>query len=177
MSSTGPGTEPCGWFPERTGYSCHISHSDAEEDGVSCMYIVVVGCGRYGSLLANRLSSLGHSVVIIDRQTNAFKALSAEFSGFTITGDASEVSVLHRAKIDTADCLLSMCNEDTLNLMVTQTAKFIFGVPKVIARVYRPSYESMFRKFGIEIISPIQLALEAFLQDLDLDREPENEAQ
>lgn len=28
----------------------------------------------------------------------------------------------------------------------------------------RASYESIFRKFGIEIISPIQLALEAFLQ-------------
>jgi trk system potassium uptake protein TrkA len=177
MSSTGPGTEPCGSFPERTGSRCNISHLDAEEKGFSFMYIVIVGCGRYGSLLANRLSSLGHSVVIIDRQENALKALSTEFSGFTITGNAGEVSVLRTAKIETADCLLSMCNEDTLNLMVTQTAKFIFGVPKVIAWVYKPSYESIFRKFGIEIISPIQLALEAFLQDLDLDREPENEAQ
>jgi trk system potassium uptake protein TrkA len=132
------------------------------------MYIVIVGCGRYGSLLANRLSSLGHSIIIIDRRNDAFKALSAEFSGFTITGDASELSILRAAKIDTADCLLSMCNEDTLNLMVTQTAKYVFGVPKVIARVYKPSYESIFRKFGIEIISPIQLALEALVKALDV---------
>jgi len=141
------------------------------------MNIIIPGCGRYGSLLANRLSSFGHSLVIIDRQENAFKALSTEFSGFTITGNAGEVSVLRTAKIETADCLLSMCNEDTLNLMVTQVAKYIFGVPKVIARVYEPSYESIFRKFGIEIISPIQLALEAFLQTLDLDTEPGIEAQ
>ncbi|OEU78901.1 MAG: hypothetical protein BA865_15690 [Desulfobacterales bacterium S5133MH4] len=85
------------------------------------------------------------------------------------------MSVLRAAKIETADCLLSMCNEDTLNLMVTQVAKYIFGVPKVIARVYEPSYESMFRKFGIESISPIQLALEAFLDALGLDRKPGNE--
>jgi trk system potassium uptake protein TrkA len=141
------------------------------------MYIVIVGCGRYGSLLANRLSYLGHSVVIIDRRENAFKALSAEFSGFTLTGDAGESSVLRTAKIETADCLLSMCNEDTLNLMVTQIAKYIFGVPRVIARVYKPSYESIFRKFGVEIISPIQLALEAFLHALDPDTESQNEAQ
>ena len=141
------------------------------------MNIIIAGCGRYGSLLANRLSSLGHSVVIIDRRDNAFKALSTEFSGFTIIGNAGEVSVLRAAKIETADCLLSMCNEDTLNLMVTQVAKYIFGVPKVIARAYEPSYESMFRKFGIEIISPIQLALEAFLQALDLDTEPGIKAQ
>jgi len=135
------------------------------------MYIVIVGCGRYGALLANRLSYLGHSVVIIDRRENAFKALSAEFSGFTLTGDAGEPSVLRASKIETADCLLSMCNEDTLNLMVTQIAKYIFGVHRVIARVYKPSYESIFRKFGVEIISPIQLALEAFLQALGLDTE------
>ena len=110
------------------------------------MNIIIAGCGRYGALLANRLSSLGHSVVIIDRQENAFKALSTEFSGFTITGNAGEVSVLREAKIETADCLLSMCNEDTLNLMVTQVAKYIFGVPKVIARVYKPSYESIAKR-------------------------------
>ena len=141
------------------------------------MYIVIVGCGRYGSLLANRLSSIGHSVVVIDHRKDAFRALSPEFSGFTVTGDASELSVLHMAKIDTADCLLSMCNEDTLNLMVTQTGKYIFGVPQVIARVYKPSYEPIFRKFGIEIISPIQLALEAFLQALGRDMESENQTQ
>ena len=140
------------------------------------MYIVIVGCGRYGALFANRLSYLGHSVVIIDRRENAFKALSTEFSGFTITGDATELSVLHAAKIETADCVLSLCRDDTLNLMVTQVAKYIFSVPKVFARAYRPSYESIFDKFGIEIISPIRLSLKAFLEGLNLDTHPENEA-
>jgi len=30
------------------------------------LYIIVIGCGRLGSLLANRLSNEGHSVVAID---------------------------------------------------------------------------------------------------------------
>jgi trk system potassium uptake protein TrkA len=141
------------------------------------MNTVIVGCGRYGSLVANRLSSLGHSVMVIDRCETAFKALSAEFSGFTITGDASELSVLRTAKMDAADCVLSMCNEDTLNLMVTQIAKSIFGVPKVIARVYEPSYEPILRGFDIEIVSPIQLALERIIQALCPSVEQEDEAQ
>jgi trk system potassium uptake protein TrkA len=29
-------------------------------------YIVIVGCGRLGATLANRLSHLGHSVVVVD---------------------------------------------------------------------------------------------------------------
>ena len=131
------------------------------------MNIVIVGCGRYGALLANRLSACNHSVVVIDQRKEAFKALSSEFSGFTVTGNAAELSVLRTGKIEEADCLFSMSNQDTLNLMVTQVAKYMFGVPKVIARVYKPSYEPIFRKFDIEMVSPTQLTLEAFLGLLD----------
>lgn len=133
------------------------------------MHVVIVGCGRYGSLIANRLSAVGHDVVVIDDQELAFKNLSAEFSGFTITGDASELSVLKKANIKNAECLLSMCNEDTLNLMVTQIAKIIFAVPTVIARVYNPCYEPMFRKFGIDLVNPIELAVASFLGLLGFD--------
>lgn len=53
------------------------------------MYIVIAGCGRYGTLLANRLSYLGHSVVIIDRRENAFQEQilqpkAAWFAPFTV---------------------------------------------------------------------------------------------
>ena len=51
-------------------------------------YIVVVGCGRLGSILASRLSGQGHSVVVIDWDESTFNSLSIEFSGFPIVGDA-----------------------------------------------------------------------------------------
>ena len=53
-------------------------------------YIIIIGCGRLGSLLANRLSGLGHRVVVIDRNEAALEKLTAEFSGFQIVGDAVE---------------------------------------------------------------------------------------
>jgi trk system potassium uptake protein TrkA len=139
------------------------------------MYIVIVGCGRYGSLLASELSGLGHSLVVIDHDESAFKGLSSQFSGYTILGNGSELAVLRQAKIDKADCVLAMCNEDTLNLMVSQIAKDVFAVPKVIARVYKPSYAPIFRKFGIEIINPIELALSAFIEALQLGTEREDQ--
>lgn len=135
------------------------------------MHLIVVGCGRYGSLIAENLSAVGHSVVVVDNHEQAFTKLSGDFSGFTITGDASELSVLKKANINSTECLLSMCNQDTLNLMVTQIAKIIFGVPKVIARVYNPCYEPMFRKFDIDLVNPIQLAVASFLEFLNLNTE------
>ncbi len=129
-------------------------------------YVVIVGCGRLGSMLANQLSSLGSSVVVVDRDEAAFDNLSTEFSGFRITGDAAELAVLRRAKIEKADCLLAITPSDNVNLMVAQVAQTVFQVPKVIARVFDPSREEVYRQFGIETISPTKLSAGAFLDAL-----------
>jgi trk system potassium uptake protein TrkA len=129
-------------------------------------YVIIVGCGRLGSMLANQLSSLGSSVVVIDRDEAAFKNLSTEFSGFQVLGDAVELSVLQRAKIDRADCLLAVTRHDNLNLMVAQVAKSVFGVSKVRARVFDPKREQVYSQFGIETICPTKLSADLFLSTL-----------
>ncbi|RME44410.1 MAG: TrkA family potassium uptake protein [Caldilineae bacterium] len=131
------------------------------------LYIIIVGCGRLGSLLANRLSSMGHSVVVIDRNEAAFSKLTAEFSGFQLVGDAVELDVLRQAKIRQADCLLATTKEDNVNLMVAQVARTIFHVPAVIARVFDPSREAIYREFGVTTISPTLLAADLFLHTIE----------
>ena len=129
-------------------------------------YIVIVGCGRLGCILASHLSSQGHRVVIIDRNESAFKNLPIEFSGFQIIGDAAELAVLQTANTDRADCLLAVTGKDNLNLMVAQLAKTVFKVSIVLARVYHPMQEAIYHEFGIGTISPTQLSAAAFLQSL-----------
>lgn len=136
---------------------------DPEKKVVWPQYVVIVGCGRLGALLAGLLSEVGSNVVVIDRDESAFGALSAEFSGFRITGDAVEMEVLRTAKLHQADCLLATSEQDNVNLMVAQVARLVFGVPRVLARVYDPQREAVFREFGIEIISPTRLMAETFL--------------
>jgi trk system potassium uptake protein TrkA len=134
-------------------------------------YIIIVGCGRLGSMLANRLSGLGSSVVVIDQNEAAFNNLSAEFSGFCIVGDAAELAVLRQAKTDKADCFLATTQQDNINLMVAQVAKVIFKVPKVMARIFNPAREPVYRQFGLETISPTQLSAELFLKVLQGEAE------
>jgi trk system potassium uptake protein TrkA len=128
--------------------------------------IIVVGCGRLGSLLANRLSSLGSSVVVIDRAETAFENLSPEFSGFRVAGDAAELDVLRQARMEKAGCVLAITSHDNVNVMVAQVARTVFGVPKVMARVNDPSREAVYREFGIETICPTNLSAAAFLSAL-----------
>jgi len=120
-------------------------------------------------MLANRLSSLGCSVVVIDREEAAFDNLSTEFSGFRVTGNAAELDVLRQAGIDKAESLLAITSHDNVNLMVAQVAQQVFEVPQVIARVNDPSREAVYREFGIETICPTNLTAAAFLGVL---REP-----
>lgn len=134
-------------------------------------YIIIVGYGRLGSLLGGRLSSLGCSVVAIDHKETAFDKVFLGFSGFKIIGDAAELDVLRRAKVDKADCLLAVTDQDNLNLMVAQVAKSVFQVPKVMARVYDPAQEAVYSQFGIETISPTRLSADAFLTALQASME------
>ena len=130
-------------------------------------YIVVIGCGRLGSLLAGRLSAQGHSVVVIDQREATFGNLSSEFSGFQVVGDAVELATLRQAKVDKANCLVAVTREDNVNLMVAQIAKIVFEIPIVMARVFDPAREAIYREFEIETISPTQLSGDLFLQKLE----------
>ena len=128
------------------------------------LYIIVIGCGRVGSRLANRLSREGSSVVVIDVNPDSFNSLSSDFSGFRLEGDATQVSVLKEAKLGSADVLIAATDDDNINLMVAQIAKKVFGVHKVLARVFDPRRGSVYAQLGIETVCPTSLAVDLFYQ-------------
>lgn len=132
-------------------------------------FIVIVGCGRLGSFLANRLSRVGHGVVVIDSDDRTFGKLSPEYSGFRIEGDATELAVLKQAKMDEADLVVATTREDNVNLMIAQVAKAEFGVARVLARVFEPRREEAYRRLGVETICPTAVAADLFLRSISRD--------
>jgi len=127
------------------------------------LFTVVVGCGRLGSYLANKLSLEGHSLVVVDIEETAFDALSAEYSGFRVEGDATELAVLKRAKMDKADLVIAATGDDNVNLMTAQIAGRIFQVPRVLARIYDPGRSEIYRELGVDGICPTVIAGDVFL--------------
>ena len=127
-------------------------------------YIVIVGCGRLGSHLANQLSRDGNSVVVIDTDEATFNDLSPDFSGFRVDGDATQMAVLKEAKLKEANILIATTHEDNVNLMVAQVARKIFCVPHVLARVFDPKREEVYAQLGIDTICPTSVAVDMFLR-------------
>jgi trk system potassium uptake protein TrkA len=134
------------------------------------LYIVIVGCGRLGSYLANQLSRSGHSIVVIDANEDTFLDLSPDFSGFRITGDATQIAVLREAKLKQSDVFFATTHWDNVNLMVAQIARKLFDVPHVLARVFDPRREQIYNQLGIETICPTSVAAEMFLLSVASDR-------
>lgn len=130
-------------------------------------YIIIIGCGRLGSHLANLLSASKKSVVIIDKDEKSFNRLDSNFSGFTIEADAVELQILKDAKIDKADIVVAVTNDDNTNIMVSQIAKRIYNTPKVIARLIEPNKQKIYENLDIITICPTILSAKEFSKIID----------
>lgn len=118
------------------------------------MKVVILGCGRVGATLATQLDKAGHTVTVIDNNTEAFQRLNPEFQGERVTGNGIDEDVLRRAGIESADAFAAVTNGDNRNIMASQIAKEIFHVQKVVCRIYDPIRQSTYSELGIETISP-----------------------
>jgi trk system potassium uptake protein TrkA len=121
------------------------------------MQIVIAGCGRVGSTLAQTLSADGHDVTIIDRAAAPLEALGKSFNGSTVTGEAFDVDTLEKAGINSADVFLAVTDSDNANLMAVEVAKEVFEVPRSIARLYDPNREATYRALDIKFVTGTKL--------------------
>ena len=130
--------------------------------------VVVAGCGRLGSHIADYYSSQGLNVVVLDNDEAAFDQLSSDYSGFTIAGSVAEYGVLRQAGLEKADLFVAVTQSDTLNIMCAEIALKHFKVSRVFARVYEPSLEEFCRSLGILAVSPITATADRFLEEIRL---------
>jgi len=124
------------------------------------MYIIIVGCGSLGAGLAKELSVYGHDVVVVDKNSNAFKLLGTEFNGVTVLGTGIDEDVLKKAGIGQTDIFVATTSTDSVNVMAAQVAKHIFKVRKVIARIFNPEKGYVYSELGLETICPNTIAVE-----------------
>jgi len=100
----------------------------------------------------------GHQVAIVDRDPAAFCRLSPTFKGQKVEGVGFDRDVLIAAGIERADGFASVTSGDNTNVVSARIARQIFRVPKVVARIYDPRRADIYRRFGLQTISPTEWA-------------------
>lgn len=113
-----------------------------------------MGCGRVGATLAKLLDDAGHQVTVLDVDAYSFRRLHGEFRGNALVGNGTDQEVQVRAGIAQADVFVAVTQGDNRNVMAAQIAKHVFGVKRVVSRIYDPIREEMYRELGLETFSP-----------------------
>lgn len=122
------------------------------------MHIVILGCGRVGSMLAHRLDTLGHSVAVVDQDATAFRKLSPEFTGQTITGVGFDRETLELAGIGRAHAFAAVSSGDNTNILAARVARETYGVDQVVARIYDPRRAEIYQRLGIPTVATVSWA-------------------
>ena len=103
------------------------------------MKIIIVGCGRVGQNLAEKLNAGGNEVTVIDMLSSKVEAITSRCDVMGIVGNGAMHTTQHEAGIATADLLIAVTDSDELNLLCCVVAKKE-GNCQTIARVKNPEY-------------------------------------
>jgi len=128
------------------------------------MRVIIIGCGRVGSVLANRLDEEGHQVLVLDKNQQAFRRLSEKFSGERRVGNGLVEEYMRPALQEKTDILFVMTDKDNINLMIGQWVKRKFQVDRVIAEVHDFILAGLYKELGLETVCPTGLVLKELLE-------------
>lgn len=121
------------------------------------MNVLIMGCGRLGARLATMLDASGNNVTVLDTNAGAFRRLPETFGGTRAIGNGMDGPVLERAGIQQMDAFIAVTQGDNRNYFASQMAKEVYGVKRVLCRIYDPVREVVFRELGLETFSPTSL--------------------
>lgn len=127
------------------------------------MKIIIAGAGEVGFHLAKLLSYEAQEITLIDTDKDSLAYADSHLDIKVLRGDATSVSILTDARVESSDLVIGVTASETTNLTFCLLAKQL-GSKKTIARISNTEFVDhrkliRFDELGIdELISPEELA-------------------
>jgi len=121
--------------------------------GAECgaMRIIIVGAGAVGSYLAERLSTEGQDVVVIEDDERRAAQIQESIDALVLVGNGASTSVLEEAGADKTDLLIAVSNSDGANVLACFTAHEL-GTATTVARIEDPEIREGSERLGVDVV-------------------------
>lgn len=114
----------------------------------------VIGLGRYGATIANKLAQRGAEVYAIDSAKNKVDNVKDDVA-LAVTLDATDIRALESQNIQDVDAAIVAIGENFQAVILAAMNLLELGVKRVIARSGSPNQRKILEKIGItEILTP-----------------------
>ncbi len=132
--------------------------------------VVVVGGGNVGFMVAEYLEPYRYDLTVFEEVEERCQKLAQWLPGVLILrGDGTDLELLEQERVEDADVMVAVTDDDGKNLLVSLLAKQL-GIPKVITRVGRPRNRRAFIRVGIDSpLTPRAVAVQEVINWLRVD--------
>ena len=117
------------------------------------MQVLIFGCNRLSTSLVPDMAGDGVEITVLGRERDCLESV-ATHPGVRVVHTAEPImqDYLQEGGINHADVFLAMSADDHENILVSQIAKHIFNVPKVVCHLGSPQLQVLYTALGLDVV-------------------------
>ncbi len=136
------------------------------------MKIIVVGCGKVGRTIIERVRKEGHTITVIDTDKAKIEEAIEKFDVVGVVGNGASLEILEEAGVKNTNLVVAITSSDEMNILSCMAAKKA-GADSTIARVRNPEYirqtKLMQEELGLTLtVNPEQETSEEIMNMINL---------
>lgn len=134
--------------------------------------VAIIGGGNVGFMVAEKVSRQRNTfVTIIEQNEERCQKLAKHVpQALILQGDGTDLELLEQERIEDADVLVAVTNDDSKNLLISLLGKQL-GISKVITRVGRAKNRRLFERVGIDTpFTPRSAAVQEVINWLNINQ-------
>ncbi|MSN95821.1 TrkA family potassium uptake protein [Campylobacter sp. FMV-PI01] len=108
---------------------------------------VVIGVGKFGSVLVNELIKSNSNLICIDKNKNSFKNLT-HIPENCVIADASNIEILKQSGVTQADTAIISLGDNNQSAILSLMALKELGVKEIIVKAEDTTYGQIYSKLG-----------------------------
>lgn len=148
-------------------------HKHVHEKGkyTNLQKVMIIGGGKTGFYLAEKLSEFGAAVKLIEKDKERCRYLSTHLKNVMVLhSDATDLGLLEEENMNEMDAFVTATGYDEENLLLALTAKQ-HGIEDVISKVSHESYKGLIERMGVDmVLNPLDITASNILRFIQGDK-------